>query len=338
MKNRNTKKRIISIIISVILVAAIIVGVVISQRNKMIPENPSDMVGNTSGNLNNGGYFCEDGDVVYFSNFNDNHYLYKMNPDGTDVALVKDVPVSYINAAGDYLYFYYDDKAGADAKFMGFAGKMSGIYRIRKNGEDLHSLLRCTSGIMNLIGNRIFFEHYDNSEGMTLYYSTLDGKTKEMVMNKTVNPSCAVNGVMYYCDLENNLYLTSYRPGGTAETLITEYPMYDPVYAGGYLYFLNLNDDYCLYRYSLSNNSMEKITGERVDAFNVYEDVIFYQRLKNPALIKVNADGSGAVVVAEGTYSNICCTSKYTYFNPFGEEIVYATPTYGNGQVGTFNP
>ena len=332
------KKRILITLISLILVAGIVFAAIYSKKRKEIPDNPPSTVGNLSGNLNNGGYFCESDGYIYFSNFNDHHYLYKMKSNGTGAELVKDVPVSYINAGGDYLYFYYDDQGDGDAKFMGFAGQMMGIYRIKKDGEDLHSLLRCKSGVLNLIGSDLYFEHYDNAEGMTLYRASISGKVKEQAVNAIINPACAVDGNIYFSDQANNLYLSIYRPGGNKPVPVTEYSMFDPVLAGGYLYFLNLNDDYCLYRYGLSTGSLEKVTGERVDAFNVYDDVIFYQRLKNPALVKVNADGSNACIIAEGTYTNINCTSTFTFFNPFGDETVYVTPTFGNGNVGTFNP
>lgn len=332
------KKKILIISISVVLVAAIIVGAVVSKQRKNIPDNPVGTIGNTSGNLNNGGYFCELDGYIYFSNFNDNHYLYKMESNGTNAELVKDVPVSYLNGAGDFLYFYYDERGGGDAKFMGFTGQMQGIYRIRNTGEDLHSLMRCKSGVVSLAGNDLYFEHYDNKEGMTLYRSTTNGKEKGQVVNAIINPACIADGNIYFSDQSNNLYLSVYRPGSSNSVPVLEYSMFDPVLADGYLYFMNINDDYCLYRYGLSSGALEKVTSERVDVFNVYENVIFYQRLKNPALIKVNADGSNPVVVAEGTYSNINCTSAYTFFNPFGEETVYVTPTFGNGGVGTFNP
>ena len=332
------KKKIITISISVILVAAIIVGVVTSKLRQLIPDNPATAVGNTSGNLNNGGYFCEHDGYIYFANLNDNHYLYKMDLNCTKAELVKDVPVSYINCGGDYIYFYYDDTAGAEAKFMGFSGKMSGIYRIKNTGDDMHSLLRCTSGVVNLIGNSLYFEHYDNTDGMTLYYVTTDGKEKEQACKAIINPACVVNGSIYYSNNEQGMQLYSYRPGSANPTRVLEYAMYNPVLDGNYLYFQNMNDNYCLYRYGVSNGALEKITSERVDVFNVLDGVIFYQRLNNPALIKINADGSGEAIVAEGTFSNINCTSTYTFFTPFDEDTMYITPTHGSGQSGTFNP
>ncbi len=67
--------------------------------------------------------------------------------------------------------------------------------------------------------------------------------------------------------------------------------------------------------------------------------MIFYQRNRNPALIRVNADGTGAIVIAEGNYENINCTSTYTFYSPFKEDATYITYTFGgNGESSRFSP
>ena len=67
--------------------------------------------------------------------------------------------------------------------------------------------------------------------------------------------------------------------------------------------------------------------------------MIFYQRNREPALIRVNYDGSDAVVIAEGNYENINCTSTYTFYSPFKEDATYITYTFGGrGESSRFAP
>ncbi len=47
--------------------------------------NNDNAVGNTSGNLLNGGLFCEYDGKIYFANPNDYNRLYVMNSDCTDI-------------------------------------------------------------------------------------------------------------------------------------------------------------------------------------------------------------------------------------------------------------
>lgn len=331
-------KKILPVIIALLVIATLITATIFITKSRQIPENAPETIGNSSGNLNNEGLFCEQDGVIYFANTNDNHYLYRMNSDGTDLQRIIDVPVAYINAAGDYIYFYYVDQG--DAKFMGFTGNMRGIYRIDKKGkDDLTCLHRCTSGIVSLLGNKLYYQHYDNTEGMTLYASSLDGKDKGQLVKEIINPACILYGNIYYPDQTNLFMLNEYRPGSTVTNKYLDIQMYNPTACGDYIYYMSVNDNYCLYRYNLFDRSITKITAERIDTFNVYGDMIFYQRNENPALIRVRADGSNPEIIAEGNYSNINCTSTYTFFAPFNDsETTYMVPTTGPAVASQFNP
>ena len=52
--------------------------------------------------------------------------------------------------------------------------------------------------------------------------------------------------------------------------------------------------------------------------------------------MRINADGSGAELVAEGVYNRINTTSTYTYFYAYDEDMVYRTPTTGSIRVDSF--
>lgn len=330
------KKTIIGLVVAFVVIGAIIAATAFSKYISRIPDNPSDTIGNTSGNLNNKGLVCESDGYIYFANLSDNHYLYRMTSDGSDPVKVADVPVSYINSGGDYIYFYFDDPGGT--KFMGVAGRMSGIFRIKKGDKDFVCLDKCTSGVLNLIGSTLYYEHYDNTNGMQLYHSSLDGKDKGLAADEIINPACVVNGDIYYCE-QDSMKLKLYRPGSSEGRILMDYPVYNPVVSGSDLYFMNMSDDYRLYRYSLSDGQLTKITNERIDTFNVYGSVIFYQRNQSPALIRVNTDGTDAIVIAEGNYENINCTSTYTFYSPFREDQTYITRTFGgDGQSSVFSP
>ena len=329
-------KRVIAIAATILVILGIIGGAVLYKYLSRIPDNPADTIGNTSGNLNNKGLYCESDGYIYFSNIYDNNYLYRMDTNGHDAEKVVDVPVSYINAGGDYLYFYFDDPGGT--KFMGIAGRMSGVYRLKKGEEDFVCLDKCTSGVVNLIGNTLYYEHYDNTDGMQLYHCSLDGKDKGLAVGEIINPACVINRDIYYSE-QDSQKLKIYRPGDSSGRLYMDYAVYNPVVDGNDIYFMNMNDDYCLYRYSMTGGELTKITNERIDTFNVYGGMIFYQRNQDPALIRANADGSNAIVIAEGNYENINCTENFTFYSPFREKQTYMTYTFGgNGESALFNP
>ena len=115
-----------------------------------------------------------------------------------------------------------------------------------------------------------------------------------------------------------------------------------PIVENGYVYYMDIENNYSLCRVDLMNPEAGAtiLTQDRVDMYNVYGNYIFYQRNSEtePALIRMNIDGTNPEVVAEGNYTNIHCTSNYTYFSLFGADVpVYKTPTSGNVKVTTFD-
>lgn len=337
---KNKNKNLIAFIIFFLIILLVCVSTIIIKKKRTVPANSPETVGNTSGNLNNMGYFCEKDGIVYFANYEDNYYLYSMDPVSLEAKRIADVPVAYLNAAGDYIYYYYNDRG--EAKFMGVAGNMRGIYRVKASGKDTPTCLdRTTSGIVSLIGNDIFYQHYDNSEGMTLYKASIDGKNKEQVSKEIINPSCIINGNIYYPDQNNMFYLNVFYPGNSFSELYVKERMYNPVYSGDYIYYQNVDDNYCLYRYNYYEQSTTKLTKERIDLFNVYGDYIFFQTnsKNNARLVRMRTDGSNPEVIAMGNFTEINCTSTYTYFRLFDDEnMFYMTPTMSDVYVSEFHP
>jgi hypothetical protein len=77
-----------------------------------------------------------------------------------------------------------------------------------------------------------------------------------------------------------------------------------------------------------------------LDYFNIYGDIIYYQKSSStePALKRMNVDGSNPEIVDEGNFQNLNITSRYVYYNAFDIPIpVYKTSTYGPINIETFD-
>lgn len=334
------KQTVITIIVMVVIVGALAALAMLKGHSSKVPENPSDTVGNNSGNLNNMGYFCEHDGQIFFANAADGHKLYALDPTNMSAKKIANVPVAYINAAGDYVYYYFNDKG--DSKFMGVSGNMRGLYRVNaKKNDSPKCLERTTSAIVALLGNKLYYQHYDNNEGMSLYSIDTNGNDNHQVINKIVNPACIIGGQIFYPDMENMFYLNVLDPVSESSRAFSEERMYNPILSGNYIYYMNINDNYCLYRFNLGDASLQKLTRERIDAYNVYGENVFYQTNSDsrPRLVKMNADGSAPEIIAEGNYTDINCTSYYTFFRAFDDELTfYMVPTASGTPVTTFNP
>ena len=105
------------------------------------------------------------------------------------------------------------------------------------------------------------------------------------------------------------------------------------------LYYIDLENDYALTKINLSTNLRSVVTTDHVVLYNVYDDVIFYQKENDThEVVRINIDGSNRTVIYTGDVSSISCTSQYTFLQKFGANTLYKVPTYGTGIIENFYP
>ena len=326
----------ITIIIIILVLAGIGVGSYLMDR---VAPNPAGTVGNTSGNLQNGGLFCENDGKVYFANPYDNHTLYSMNPDETEIEKLNSMAVKWINAAGNYLYFYqYDSSEGSG---LGYVIKTTGMYRMKKNGNDNVLLKRDAVGQVTLIDNNIFYQNL-TSEAASLDRISIDKETSSIVLDYKVSIGSVYGGAIYYSNYNDNLYLYALDTVTGMNQMIWNHPVWNPIYhTDGYIYFIDLETDYQLHRYHPVSGSHEVLTTDRVDLFNLAGDMIYYQKSSenDPALMRMSTYGAGHERVSSGIYHNINVTSNNIYFNSYDTPTpIYRQSIYGPVNVTIFQP
>lgn len=303
-----------------------------------IQMNDTSATGNTAGNLNNGGRFCEAEDRVYFANAYDNDALYSMNPDETDMRKLMDNAVSSINTAGNYLYYSMTNKANGSG--VGYLFNTYGIYRCNLSGSRIVCLDRSHLVTMQLCGNYVYYEKYDNDEGPSLCKIRIDKKDAQTIAKEIINPNCYVNGQIYYSGSAKDHFLYALDTATDTSSVVWEANVWNPVYQDGYVYYMDIDNNYRLCRYSQTDNVVEILTEERLDFFNLYGGMIYYQVSSQsaPALKRMQIDGSNPEVVREGIYERVNITSEYAYFNAYEEPTpVYKTGTFGEINVTTFD-
>lgn len=332
----NSKKTVILSLSGVLLI--LITISVCSYFLQRIETNPPDTIGNTAGNLNNNGLFCETENRIYFANAYDGGTLYSMNPDESDIQKLSHAEVSFLNFGGRHLYYYQKDSTGASG--LGFVVHMSGLYRCKPNGENVLCLDKSDCHTVALIGNTLFYEKaVEGAATRRLYSISTDKKNLQERTTFLLNPASAANGGIYYNGTVDDHYLYFMDAATGSSSLVYAYNMWFPTLCDNYIYFLDTDHGYQLCRYSLASGTSEVLTTDRVDCFNVFGSYIYYQKNDpdDPALMRMLTDGSNPEVVATGNYSDINITSQYVYFHAFGADTpVYHTPTAGAIDVRTF--
>lgn len=302
---------------------------------KRITMNPAGTVGNTAGNLNNGGFFCEYDGTVYFSNSYDGGSLYAMDPSEGNIRRLNTLQVRNILAGGDYLYYFQTGSASSSSGFGQIQG-MKSFDRCNLKGKDITSLTKDVVVTGQLVDNYLYLLTSTNS-GPSFYKLKIDNTDKTILADYSINPACAQNGIIYYNGTEKDHYLYALNTANDTASEVWAGNIWYPVLSGDYVYYMDVANDYRLCRYSLTQDQIQVLTNDRVDCFNVGNGFIYYQKNSTaPQLICMRTDGTEPMVIAEGTYNHISMTSQCVYFQAFDDDTTIYHSYIGSGSYGSF--
>lgn len=324
-------KKIITIIVSIVAVIALAGGLTFSYFSTRFKYNSKTAVGNTAGNLNNKGRFCEYDGKIYFANPYDDGRLYVMDSYCSNARALNTDSVYYINVCGNYIYYVRNNLSSA--KENSFTGQMFGVYRTDLDGQNADTITTTKSGIATLYGNDIFYQYYNANEGMYVYKAGIDGKDDKKFSSKVYNLASVYNGKFYFADTYNKNYISTLDASTGNVSAYFNVNAYLVDAADNYIYYIDLDKGYALMRLNTSNKTLEQLyspaDGGKVINYNRYGNKIFFQvEGTNTGLYRMNADGTQIEYIAAGNISTINCTSQYTFFQYYEDnETLYRIPT-----------
>lgn len=307
------------IIIGTLLIVILLLVLVSYLCAHKIAENPSGTVGNTAGNLYNGGYFCEKDGRVYFANAYDNHSLYSMDVLENEVKKLGNVSVNNLLAGTNTLYFFQLDASHSMENVFGTVSSPTSLNACDFNGKNL-SIIQ--DGIIlgaQLVGNHLYIMMTDNEKNTFLKLDA-DGKEPLELAKEYIHPGCAENGLIYYTDPYTHSLMVLDTASDVPRELFTG-NIWFPIKDGNFIYYVDADRNYNLCRYDMTGQTIEILTKDRVDYYNMGNGYIYYQTAGSaPALKYMFQDGSGVQTLAEGAFCNIHITGAYVYFQAFQQE------------------
>ncbi len=320
-------KRIFMGIIAVVVVAAIIYTIVAGNRTKFYDDEST--TGNTSGNLLNGGLFCENEGKIYFANPYDENKLYCMDNDLSNAKKLVDDRASYINSAGSYIFYTRrNDQIENDVDAL-LSISTTGLFRISTSGRNIKRLYNDPTQVVCLYGNNIFYQHYDQKKGLELYSVKIDGDDNKKLLNEPAAPYALHNDKIYYTGWNKDHYIHSLGTNGSGSQVIYAGNCTSLARQGSYLYFMDMEQDYSLCRVSLDGSSVETLINKRIATYNVSEDgtTIFYQvdNGTENGLYKLELPTMETSLISEGNYNYLNLTSEYLFYETFdqGKLFIY---------------
>lgn len=319
-------KKSVKIILGIILAAVVVGLAVIFYLSQRVVMNPEGTVGNTAGNLNNDGRFCEYNNTVYFLNSFPGGGLFAMNPDETEFRRLNSLEVRNILAGGKYLYYYHTGISYEDTGFSGALGLRT-FQRCKLNGSNPSSLTTKVVVTGQLVDNYLYFLTASNND-LAFSKIKIDSSDEVKLADYQINPACAENGIIYYNGTQGNHFLHALDTSTDAPREVWRGNLWNPVLEGDYFYYMDVAENYRLCRYSRSQDIVQVLTQDRVECFNVGNGYVYYQTNGQDAALKcMGIDGSNPTVIATGIYHRINMTSRYVYFQEFKDDsTIYHSP------------
>lgn len=344
--NKRLKNALV-VLIPVMIILFIILGSYISKKIKAIPDNPADLAGNTAGNLYNGGTFCEQDGIVYFANPYDGGSIYAMDPDHGNIHKVVTANASFINTAGKYIYYYSASSAGQSG--LGYIRDGRGIYRTNLSGTRNIILNNITSDSLMLLGNRLFYTRFGEGNSrsdtplVTFNSMSTEGKDETVLLHDQIKTGEKIGTDICFAAMTGDHYLYRLEAESGNINKALEINMYEPTVSGEYVYYLDMDDNMSLKRCPLFGGEPSLLAGGRIETFNLYGDLIYYQTIaadegSTYAFKRIRTDGSEDTVIKEGVVTEIQVTSTYVYFKDFNADMpIYCFPSYGGGSISVFS-
>ncbi len=294
--------------------------------------------GNTIGNLYGNGMFCEYDGIVYFANPNDFNRIYTMNPDESDIQILANDSVYFINA--DEHYLYYSRNGNLDYSQMGFLNvNTDSLCRMTKKNKKVTILDDAVCNAAALAGNYIVYLRYDAEDATTIYSVKIDGTEKQQLSKSAIDPRCMVGQKMYYSGVENDHNLHSMNIPNKDTSYISSENLWMPTVENGVVYYMNLDENNRVYKVGLSGDEPVGVTTYGTSGYNVSGNYLYYQSIKgNPdGIYRVDLTTGAEILLAEGEYNNINVTSKYVYFADYFSGATFHS-AIGSTSVEPFNP
>ncbi len=295
-----------------------VLTLVLSMLVPHIVDAKSYTLGNTSGNIFNGGVAALSGDWIYYRNDAMLGNLYRIKTDGTKKKQLNEDDVSYINIVGDWIYYLNKELSPV------FYDMRNYIYKIRLDGTGRKKLCDDAIDNMQVQGDWIYYVHYTN-----LYKMKTDGSKVTDLKVKCDGVFVEGEWIVYY-DLEGYIY--KMKTDGTHKAKLGTCG-----YSVNFLNKLVYYDDYkpginpftfeyypvTFKKVSVDNsikdthiNSSDKDSGF---AINIVGKWIYYINASQDGNIyKIKTDGTKKTLVyscsADATFHGICIVDDWIYY------------------------
>lgn len=299
-----------------------ILGGSVAVNDDVKKEISSLYIGNSVGNILNGGIAAIEGDWIYSINFD---AIYKSKIDGTHKTKIIDVSAEYINVVGDWIYYVntgdkrsiYKIKIDGTGKtkltensgayvhvvngwiyYIDYHFESLGIYKVKTDGTSLTKIVDGYSWELKVADGWIYFGKEDGS-GVKMHKMKVDGTNLQEIATEIHTYTNVVGDWIYYSEGQN---IYKMNTNGQNKTIVANVYAGRLNVSGDWIYFRNNNDNQTIYKVKTDGSNLSKV-GDDVGAYeiNVVGDWIYYKKgvAEGTHLYRIKTDGTKKEFIAK---------------------------------------
>lgn len=207
---------------------------------------------------------------LYYSNWSDNHRLYRLTLDGTEKSKLTDEPVCQLTAAGDSLVYITWSNHSAQDK---------AIYKLPLAGGLPQKLCNDNAESLQVLGDWVYY--LNASDGYTIYRIRLDGTQRSKITEDHVLFMAIADNAIYYSNYSDGQKLYSLSLDGKNKTKLTDDKAGFINYTNGYIYYTNASANHALYRVTANGQNKQLVCdlGIGPQPINIINNTLFYNHL-----------------------------------------------------------
>jgi|GEM_PF-4767854 len=313
-----------------------------SESNASVSETQgvNTTLGNTTGNLANGGLAAEDSSYIYYVNYFDGGSIWRAEKDGTKAMKLNSDASSYLNVKNGYIYYINNSNNSPSIYCVKTDGTENWeIYDgIASGPGPIESLILSDDALYFLSSGMIFKCESQFSADSYVIANPIEIKVKGSVHQFTLGS----DGRIYYSLIEGDkeIYYALNTVTNTAEKLCEGLKTESGVNQNGkFLYFSSA--EHQLEAYYIGNNNQNYNHNNKlvdnspvcINAFPFVKQMVFYSTKNELRLFQQNNQGSTDIALATRRAYNINVAGNYVFFTNVDKTATFRVKMDGTGKL-----
>ncbi len=257
-------------------------------------------IGNSVGNIKNGGYIVKYKDDYLYTNSLDYDHLYIVDQEGKNYSV-----------AGGH-YYYEMNLYGDDIYYT--SGAPGWIWKFSIENKTNKIIVMDLASNLIVSNNRMFYIRSRDNDWGKLYSCNLNGKDRRLLAENVGN-FCVDHGMIFYCDSENNNSLTCMQVNGEEKRKINSSYARDINATDRFLVYFDHNREDKMFRLDLEDETEECISANACWNLNLSDGWVYYRnQTEHGNLYRIHCESGEEQKIADGNIVDINVIGNNVYF------------------------